>query len=65
MLHHLHQKFHNFLHMPKKTHKLNIMLTEQQFQRLKLYAEQQEESMAEVIRNLIKKLSIKETSNID
>jgi S-adenosylmethionine:diacylglycerol 3-amino-3-carboxypropyl transferase len=51
--------------MPKKTHKLNIMLTEQQFQRLKLYAEQQEESMAEVIRNLIKKLSIKETSNID
>jgi hypothetical protein len=51
--------------MPKKTHKLNIMLTEQQFQRLKLYAEQQEESMAEVIRTLIKTLPMKKQDSIE
>jgi predicted transcriptional regulator len=50
--------------MPKKTHKLNVMLTEKQFQLLKTYAEQQEESMAEIIRRLCEKLPIEKEKTI-
>jgi len=51
--------------MPKKTHKLNVMLTERQFQRLKTHAEQKEESMAEIIRRLCETLPIEKPSAIE
>jgi hypothetical protein len=41
------------------------MLTESQFQRLKAYAEETEKPMAEVVRDLIKKLPMKESPSID
>lgn len=46
-------------------HKFNVMLTESQYQRLKAYAEAEEKDMAEVIRELIRKLPIKEAASID
>jgi hypothetical protein len=54
---------------PKKSkssmHKFNVMLTQSQYQRLKAYAEAEEKDMAEVIRELIKKLPMKKEATID
>ena len=46
-------------------HKFNLMLTQSQYQRLKAYAEAEEKDMAEVVRDLIKKLPMKESPSID
>ena len=51
--------------MAKKTVRFNVMLTEEQFQRLKEYAEEQDLAMADVIRSLIKTLPIKSKKTID
>jgi len=51
--------------MAKKTVRFNLMLTEEQFQRLKNYAEQEDLAMADVIRSFIKTLPIKKASTIE
>jgi hypothetical protein len=51
--------------MAKKSVRFNVMLTEEQFQRLKEYAEQEDLAMADVIRSLIKTLSIKKKQSIE
>jgi hypothetical protein len=51
--------------MPKKNVRFNVMFTESQFERLKAYAEENEKPMAEVIRELVKKLPMKKEATID
>jgi protein-arginine kinase activator protein McsA len=46
-------------------HKFNLMLTQSQYQRLKDYAEAEEKDMAEVIRDLIKTLPMKQKPTIE
>jgi hypothetical protein len=46
-------------------HKFNLMLTQSQYQRLKDYAEAEEKDMAEVIRDLIKTLPMKQKPAIE
>jgi hypothetical protein len=42
----------------KKQHRINVILTDNQFQRLKRYAESKETTMSEAVRELIKKIPI-------
>jgi len=49
----------------RKNVRFNVMLTQSQYQRLKDFAEAQEKDMAEVVRELIKTLPMKEPSNIE
>jgi hypothetical protein len=51
--------------MAKKNVRFNVMLTEEQFQRLKDYAEQEDLAMADVVRSLIKTLPIKKRKTIE
>ena len=47
------------------SHRINVILTEKQFQLLKEYAESREITMSEAVRELIKAIPIKKTTTID
>jgi len=51
--------------MPKKSTRINITLSEKLFQRLKDYAEAEETTMSEVLRDYIKRLPIKKPPTIE
>jgi metal-responsive CopG/Arc/MetJ family transcriptional regulator len=51
--------------MSKKSVRINVTLSERLLQRLKDYADAQETTMSEVLRDYIKTLPIKEASNIE
>jgi len=46
-------------------HRINVILTEKQFQLLKGYAESKEITMSEAVRQLIKAIPMKKSSTID
>jgi metal-responsive CopG/Arc/MetJ family transcriptional regulator len=51
--------------MPKKSIRINVTLSEKLFQRLKEYAEAEETTMSEVLRDYIKTLPMKKQATID
>jgi metal-responsive CopG/Arc/MetJ family transcriptional regulator len=51
--------------MSKKSVRINVTLTEKLFQRLKDYAEAEEITMSEVLRDYIRKLPMKKKSSIE
>lgn len=46
-------------HQSEKGHRINVILTPSQFERLKAYSEQEEISMSEAIRQLVKNIQLK------
>jgi len=65
IIHTFYSRLIQVLFMAKKSVRFNVMLTEEQFQRLKDYAEQEDLAMADVIRSFIKTLSIKKKKSIE
>jgi metal-responsive CopG/Arc/MetJ family transcriptional regulator len=51
--------------MSKKSVRINVTLSEKLFQRLKDYAEAEDTTMSEVIRDYIKTIPMKKPSNIE
>jgi chemotaxis methyl-accepting protein methylase len=49
----------------QNSHRINVILTEKQFQTLKEYAETREVTMSEAVRELIKAIPMKKTSTIE
>jgi hypothetical protein len=49
----------------KATHRINVYLTESQYQRLNDYADDREITMSEAIRELIKDIPMKKPSTIE
>jgi hypothetical protein len=52
------RKIHN-------SHRINVILTEKQFQTLKEYAEDREVTMSEAVRELIKAIPMKKRTTIE
>jgi DNA-binding MarR family transcriptional regulator len=50
---------------PKKSHRINVILTENQFQVLQDFAEAKEMTMSEAIRELIRDIPMKKRKSID
>jgi hypothetical protein len=49
----------------KKSHRINVILTENQFQALQDFAEGKEMTMSEAIRELIREIPMKKRKSID
>ena len=52
------QKLHQ-TDKPDKGHRINVILTDSQYELLKAYAIQEETTMSEAIRNLVKAIKLK------
>jgi hypothetical protein len=50
---------------PKSGHRINVILTDKQFQSLQNYAQEREITMSEAVRELIKTIPMKKPSTID
>jgi hypothetical protein len=50
---------------PKATHRINVFLTESQYQRLNDYAASREITMSEAVRELIKNIPIQKKPTIE
>jgi hypothetical protein len=53
------------IHQAKDKHRINVILTAAQFERLKWYAEEREITFSEAVRELIKAIPMKKQKSID